>query len=62
MEAILHRIKAWLFPNALTTEDPNDFTARVSSEKSLNVQQVCETEVALLRPTMEKDSICLQTE
>jgi hypothetical protein len=46
MEAILHRIKAWLFPNALTTEDPNDFTARVSSEKSLNVRQVCETAVA----------------
>jgi hypothetical protein len=45
MNAILHRIKAWLFPNALTTEDPNDFTARVSSEKSLNVRQVCEAAV-----------------
>jgi hypothetical protein len=29
----------------LTTEDPNDFTARVSSEKSLNVRQVCEAAV-----------------
>jgi hypothetical protein len=45
MEAILHRIKAWLYDNALTTEDPNDFTARVSSEKSLNVRQVCEAAV-----------------
>jgi hypothetical protein len=43
MEAILHRIKAYLYDNALTKENPNDFTARVSSEKSLNVRQVCET-------------------
>jgi hypothetical protein len=46
MEAILHRINTWLFPNALTTENPNDFTARGSSEKSLNVRQVCEAAVA----------------
>jgi hypothetical protein len=46
MEAILHRIKAWLYDNALTTEDPNDFTARVRSEKSLNVRQMCEAAVA----------------
>jgi hypothetical protein len=45
MNAILHRIKAWLFLNALTTENPNDFTARVSSEKSLNVRRVCEAAV-----------------
>jgi hypothetical protein len=27
---VLHKIKAWLFPNVLT-DNPNDFTARVSS-------------------------------
>jgi hypothetical protein len=46
MEAILHRIKAYLYDNALTTENPDDYSARVSSEKSLNVRQVCETAVA----------------
>jgi hypothetical protein len=46
MEAILHRIIAYLYDNALTTEDLNDYSARVSSEKSLNVRQVCETAVA----------------
>jgi 5-enolpyruvylshikimate-3-phosphate synthase len=46
MNAILHRIKAWLFPKTLTKEDPNDYSARVGSEKSLNVRQVCEAAVA----------------
>ncbi|MDR0873656.1 MAG: DUF4469 domain-containing protein [Prevotellaceae bacterium] len=39
-QTILHRIKAKLYENLLT-EDPNDFVARVSSERSLNVAQVC---------------------
>jgi hypothetical protein len=45
MNAILHRIKAWLFPKTLT-KDPNDYPARVGSEKSLNVRQICEAAVA----------------
>lgn len=45
METILHRIKAYLYDNLLT-EDPNDFSARVISERSLTIKQVCELAVA----------------
>ena len=41
MVTILHRIKAYLYDNALTKDNPNDYVARVISERSLNVQQVC---------------------
>jgi len=40
MENVFHKIKANLYPNLLT-EDPNDFAARVISERSLNVKQIC---------------------
>jgi hypothetical protein len=40
MSKILHKIKAFLYPNLLT-ENPNDFTARVSSERSLGVKDIC---------------------
>jgi hypothetical protein len=36
----LHTIKCYLYDNVLT-EDPNDFIARVASERSLNVKDVC---------------------
>lgn len=39
MDTILHRIKAYLYENLLT-EDPNDFIARVSSERSLSIRDV----------------------
>ena len=38
--AYLHKIKAQLYDNALT-ENPNDFIARVVSEKSLSVEDIC---------------------
>jgi hypothetical protein len=38
--AILHSIKAQLYDNVLT-ENPNDFIARVASEKSLNIKDIC---------------------
>ena len=38
-EAPKHSIKAYLYDNPLT-DDPNDFTARVKAEKSLNIEQV----------------------
>jgi hypothetical protein len=38
--AVLHKIKAQLYDNALT-EKPNDFIARVVSEKSLNIKDIC---------------------
>lgn len=44
MAKILHRIKAYLYPNVLT-DDPNDFTARVSSERSLGVKEICASAV-----------------
>lgn len=45
MANILHRIKANLYPNLLT-EDPNDFSARVVSERSLNTAEICKVAVA----------------
>lgn len=44
MANILHRIKAILFPNWLT-DDPNDYSARVVSERSLSVSEICNTAV-----------------
>jgi hypothetical protein len=46
MATILHRIKAHLYENVLTKDDPNDYIARVSSERTLNVKQVCEAAVS----------------
>jgi hypothetical protein len=40
----LHTIKCYLYDNVLT-EDPNDFIARVASERSLNVKDVCSAAV-----------------
>jgi hypothetical protein len=42
--AELHTIKAQLYDNALT-ENPNDFIARVTSESSLGVADICHTAV-----------------
>ena len=38
--ATKHKIRAYLYDNVLT-ENPNDFVARVSSERSLSVADVC---------------------
>ncbi|MGQ1890027.1 DNA-binding domain-containing protein [Thermophagus sp. OGC60D27] len=40
----LHAIKARLYDNPLT-ENPNDFIARVDSERTLNTREVCESAV-----------------
>jgi len=40
-----HRIKAYLYENALT-DDPNDFTARVASERSLSIDDICASAVS----------------
>ncbi|WP_374461832.1 DNA-binding domain-containing protein [Chryseobacterium taeanense] len=42
MANILHKIKAYLYDNTLTKDNPNDFIARTASERSLSVRQVCE--------------------
>ena len=44
MANILHRIKAILYLNWLT-EDPNDYSARVVSERSLNIPEICSSAV-----------------
>jgi len=40
MAKVLHTIKAYLYDNLLT-DDPNDFSARVSSERSLSIEDIC---------------------
>jgi hypothetical protein len=42
---ILHKVKAQLYDIALT-EDPNDYIARVSAERSLSVKDICTNAVA----------------
>lgn len=42
---ILHKIKAYLYDNVLTKDNPNDFIARTVSERSLSVKQICESAV-----------------
>ena len=37
---VKHRVKAYLYDNILT-DDPNDFAARVSSERTLNIEDIC---------------------
>jgi len=44
MATILHRVKAYLYDNPLT-DNPDDYTARVSSERSLDINQICESAV-----------------
>ena len=41
MANILHKIRAYLYDNVLTADNPNDYIARTASERSLNVKQVC---------------------
>ena len=44
MEEVHHKIKANLYENFLT-EDPNDYSAKVISERTLNVKEICKTAV-----------------
>ncbi len=44
MGNILHRIKANLYENVLT-EDANDYLARVSSERTLSITDICSSAV-----------------
>jgi hypothetical protein len=41
MATILHKIKAYLYDNVLTKDNPNDLSVRIVTERSLNVQQIC---------------------
>ncbi|MDR1407931.1 MAG: DUF4469 domain-containing protein [Tannerella sp.] len=44
--ASLHTIKAWLYENLLTQEKANDYIARVHSEHSLSISDICESAAA----------------
>lgn len=41
-----HKIRAYLYDNVLTKNNPNDYIARTVSERSLNVKQICEIAVS----------------
>ncbi len=41
-----HKIRAYLYDNVLTKDNPNDFIARIISERSLNIKQVCEMAIS----------------
>jgi hypothetical protein len=45
MSTIWHKIKIWLYLNLLTQTDPNDYVARVASDKTLSIQEICEAAV-----------------
>ncbi len=45
MATLFHRIKANLYDNYLT-ENPNDFAARVISERTLNISEICQAAVS----------------
>lgn len=40
MEKVLHKIKVNLYENFLT-DNPNDYSAKVISERTLNVKEIC---------------------
>jgi hypothetical protein len=52
----LHTIKALLYDNALT-ENPNDFSARVSTERSLSVKDICRSAVSRGGATVSADAM-----
>ena len=41
-----HKIRAYLYENTLTKDNPNDYIARTISERSLDVKQICEMAVS----------------
>jgi hypothetical protein len=43
MTTILHKIRAWLYENFLTKNNPNDYIARVESDRSLGIADICES-------------------
>ena len=44
MATVMHTIKVYLYDNLLT-DNPNDFSARVSSERSLSIGDICNSAV-----------------
>jgi hypothetical protein len=67
MDNLLHKIKAWLYDNQLTKDNPNDYIARVASERTLGVKDICEAAATrggadISAPTMEHAASLFLTE
>ncbi|MGV8090966.1 MAG: DNA-binding domain-containing protein [Mangrovibacterium sp.] len=45
MANVLHKVKAYLYDNPLT-ENPEDYSARVISERSLGIGEICDSAVS----------------
>ena len=45
MANLMHKIRAYLYENYLT-DDPNDYIARVNSEKTIGIDEICQSAVA----------------
>jgi hypothetical protein len=43
MADFFHKIKAWLYPNVL--KNPNDFYAKVATERTVNIKEICKSAV-----------------
>jgi hypothetical protein len=62
---VLHKIKAWLYRNQLTS-DPNDYVIRVIPERTLGIGEICKSDVTrggadVPAPSMEHSvNICLK--
>ena len=61
MATILHRIKAILISNLLT-EDPDDFYAKVISERTLSIDDICDSAVGRGNAPTTKESMKINVE
>jgi hypothetical protein len=61
MATILHRVKAILFPNLLT-EDPDDFYAKVISERTLDIDDICDSAVGRGNAPTTKEAMKINVE
>ena len=44
MDDVMHKLKVYLYENFLT-DNPNDLTAKVFSERTLNVKEICRSAI-----------------
>jgi hypothetical protein len=61
MATILHRIRAILIPNLLT-KDPDDFYAKVISERTLSIDDICDSAVGRGNAPTTKEAMKINVE
>jgi hypothetical protein len=61
MTTILHRIRAMLYPNLLT-DDPNDYFAKTISERTLNIDDICDSAVGRGNAPTTKEAMKINVE